>query len=140
MTDRRALVISSSGTPTEAVAGDAVAVPGLVNSAELRLSGAIAPSLSSDVDDWNPAGLSTTTFVNVTTTGGGGTRVVTGIALAAGQLVTLRNDLASDGNVYLPHEELGSSAGNRFALPNESYLDLFPGMCALLYKSAALGR
>lgn len=104
----------------------------------LKYTSKITPAsiASTTVNDYNPAGLSTT-IVLVQDCGAGGT--INGLAGGAdGRILVITNISGSSSTLTLAHEAAGSAAANRFSLANAAnVLIRFNGSVTLLYDGAA---
>jgi hypothetical protein len=123
-----------SGTPTT-LAGygitDAIAILGAVNgftqnnsfAAAFTLSGTLSPAaLSSDVNDYNPTGLSAALALRID--GGAADRNIRGLAGGSdGRIVTITN-VGSTNNLVIKNQDAGSTAANRFLLPADTTLPI----------------
>lgn len=108
----------------------------------LQLDGALAvgsvitPSLSGNVNDWNPTGMSRATWVDVSADSNW---QITGIAGGfAGRIMFLRNLYSSANDILLVQNSGSSSAGNRFQTPSQDDFHIVGrGDVVLLYHDGS---
>lgn len=102
-------------------------------------SASISPStLSGDVNDYNPTGLSTTNFVRIN--GGAADRNITGLqAPSLSGVVTLVN-VGTTNNLVLKNQSGSSSATNRFLTAGGTDVTLTPGASAACWYDPTTTR
>ena len=103
----------------------------------IRITGTISPaSLTTDQDDWNPAGLHDIEWIKVNTSGASATVEITGIdAGVDGDQITITHVVAEDQyGIKLWFESLSSAAWNRIAYAGTvaTSLTLWPRQSATL--------
>lgn len=90
-----------------------------------------------DLDDYNPAGLSTAARLRISATA---SIVLSGLAGGSdGREITIANS-STDFLIVLEHQGTGSVAANRFDLPNGFPMFLFPGDRVVFNYSEISGR
>lgn len=98
----------------------------------LNLGPVATITLSGDVNDWNPAGLSTAGVIRVDC--GGVTRTITGlVAQEDGRMISITT---TNGSIIFSGESASSSAANRFAGSGS----IISGLSRLLRYDGTLGR
>lgn len=84
----------------------------------MNISSVISPpTITADLDDWNPTGLSACRVIEVVTDGSN--HDITGIQSIASRVIVIQNIGSGIGtaNVILKHDDVGSLAANRMLLP-----------------------
>ncbi len=104
----------------------------------IQRTGIISPAaIAAQANDWNPTGLSGASIVRMSATGA---QSITGmVAPGSGAVVTLINIDASD-TITLEDEHAGSSAANRFALPNGLDMTVLPFASVTLWYDSTSSR
>lgn len=118
---------------------DDVEFTGLHASGELRFSGVISPAqLTASQNNWAPTGFAAASQIRFDTDAAGYS--ITG--LAVGQVDGSEMLLANDGAfpVTIPHEDVLSTAANRFDMSNDSDVLLAAGATLLVTYDATASR
>lgn len=142
LANRRPLVLVN-GQVAQLPSGDTLTTDGLTatsfsDTGSFALTGSIAPAaLAGTVNDYNPAGLATTNLIrqdaSVAST-------ITGlVAQATGTEIVIQN-ISATNTITLSNEGAGSTAANRFTLPNAQDWIIPPGGAIWLRYSGSATR
>ena len=107
----------------------------LTTSPQLGLSPAQSPAAlaAGSTNNYNPAGLATTSRIRITPDVGG-TSLLTGIVAQLDGDIRILLNLSSSANLTLSPEDASSTAANRFTLPGAVPFTIAPGgSCAIIY-------
>lgn len=96
----------------------------MIMQGQIRRTNVIGAGISFDTNNWNPAGLSTASRINVNNTLGGELDITGIVAQPDGTVITVTIGTTSTGDIILVNNSVSSVAANRLLLRDNQNLEL----------------